>query len=209
MTAVLDYVIFALIGLSIFVAVFFIVRAIRSRSQSSREAYGVGQQEARRSMRIDLVRGAVFIFVGLILWGVYGLNVRPTESFLEQPTPATLATATTRASTAAPSPTATLVVREATSEPTEPAPTESASPVPEPTEAPPTPAPRTATVISEVGVWLRGAPNTDGVQLEWVLNGTVLTLLPGRETADNFEWQQVRSPDGNEGWVATDFIAEN
>ena len=27
-------------------------------------------------------------------------------------------------------------------------------------------------------------------------------LLPGRETVDDLEWQQVRSPSGLEGWVA-------
>jgi SH3-like domain-containing protein len=61
-------------------------------------------------------------------------------------------------------------------------------------------------VTSEVGVWLRGTPSTEGEQLEWVLGGTILTVLPGQQTADDFDWQQVRTPAGNEGWVAVDFI---
>jgi SH3-like domain-containing protein len=34
----------------------------------------------------------------------------------------------------------------------------------------------------------------------------VLTLLPGRETVNGTEWQQVRAPSGNEGWVAVEFL---
>jgi hypothetical protein len=34
----------------------------------------------------------------------------------------------------------------------------------------------------------------------------VLTVLAGREVVDGFEWQQVRTPAGNEGWVAVEFI---
>jgi hypothetical protein len=73
----------------------------------------------------------------------------------------------------------------------------------------PTAEPVTATVISEAGVWLRAIPGTEGEQLEWVLEGTTLTLLPGLETADDLEWQQVRTPAGNEGWVAVPFIQYN
>jgi hypothetical protein len=69
-----------------------------------------------------------------------------------------------------------------------------------------TAAPQTATVSSGVGVWLRAAATTEAEQLEWILDGTVLTLLPGRQSAEGFEWQQVRTPAGNEGWVAVDFI---
>jgi hypothetical protein len=56
---------------------------------------------------------------------------------------------------------------------------------------------------------LRSLPSTEGEQLEWVLDGTTLLLLPGKQTADEFEWQQVRTPTGLEGWVAVDFIIYN
>lgn len=212
MTAVLNDVIIALIGLCILAAVFFVFRGVRSRSLSSREAYGVGQQKARRSMQIDIARSVAFVLVGLILWGVYGLSVRPTAATFDPVTPLPtriplLPSAT--ATPANPSPTATAPAQGATAELLEPTPTQTATPVPEPTEASPTPAPRTAIVISEVGVWLRSTPGTGGEQLEWVLNGTLLTLLPGLETTDEFVWQQVRTPAGNEGWVATDFIEVN
>jgi SH3-like domain-containing protein len=33
-----------------------------------------------------------------------------------------------------------------------------------------------------------------------------LELLPDRQTVDDLEWQQVRTPAGNEGWVAAEFL---
>jgi hypothetical protein len=61
-------------------------------------------------------------------------------------------------------------------------------------------------VSSGVGVWLRGAPSTSAEQLEWLLDGTAVTLLSGQETADDLLWQQVRTEAGVEGWVARDFL---
>ena len=213
MTAVLNYVILVLIGLCALAAVIFLVMGIRSRALTSREAYGVGQQEARRSMQINIARGVAFMFVGLILLGVYGLSFRPAQATPE-PTkvpPATSPVAET--ATPRPSATATAPALVSTPRPINPSPTtppESSTPTvtPEPDEQPvePTSSPNTAIVTSEVGVWLRAVPGTEGAQLEWVLNGTVLTVLPGLETADDFAWQQVRTPDGNEGWVATEYI---
>lgn len=208
-TAVLNLLILVLIGLSVLAALFFLIRGVRSRSQSSREAYGVGQQDARRSMQIDIVRGVSSVFVGLVLLGVYGLSAGPTQTPVEP----TFAPTTQPVATTISSPTATLMSSEPTATPTEPlpalTPTATASPIPEPTEELPTPTARTATVISEVGVWVRGAPRADGEQLEWALGGTILTLLPGLETADDFSWQQVRTPGGIEGWVAADYIEVN
>ena len=209
MTAVLNYVILALIGLCILAAFFFVFRAIGSRSKTTREAYGVGQQEARQSMQIDIARGVAFVFVGLILWGVYGLSSRPEEA-IPKPSPTSEPAATTpptspplAATTPAAEPTATSAP---TMTSTSSAPTPTDTPTVEPSSTP-SPAPQTAVVISEVGVWLRRIPGINGAQLEWVLNGTELTLLPGLEAADDFQWQQVRTPAGNEGWVAVDFIS--
>ncbi len=100
---------------------------------------------------------------------------------------------------------------------TQPASTVPAEPV-LPTAAPtvtfaptvtPIPPPQTAVVNSEVGVWLRSAPSTAGEQVEWLLNGTELIVLPGKQSADDLEWQQVRAPSGNEGWVASLYITYN
>jgi hypothetical protein len=205
-TAVLNYLIIALIGISVIAASFFIIRATRSRSRTSREAYGVGQQDARQSMQVNITRGVGFIILGLILLGVYGLSSRPVElePELQINTPTKIASTSTV--TILPTPTVTAILLELTPTPTQAVSPATITPLPEPTEIPPSSSPQTAIVISEVGVWLRGTPGTAGEQLEWVLNGTVLTLLPGEESVDDFEWQQVRTPDGNEGWVATDYI---
>jgi SH3-like domain-containing protein len=63
----------------------------------------------------------------------------------------------------------------------------------------------TALVNSPNGLWLRESPG--GTQeVELIPDGSVLILLPGREVANDSEWQQVRTQAGNEGWVAVDFI---
>jgi hypothetical protein len=99
-------------------------------------------------------------------------------------------------------PTVEVEVVEATAVPTNP-PTDEPSPAPTNT---PEPVVNTAIVSSGVGVWLRGTPGTTGEQLEWLLDGTVLTLLDGQETADDLLWRQVQTETGLTGWVAADFI---
>ncbi len=211
MTAVLNTIILAFMAISIVAALYFVGRGLRARSLSTKETYGVGQVEAARSMKIDIARGIAFVFLGLIMLGVYGLSSRPTGAIGEpvpEPT-AVLEVGTDVPDTAVPSPTATTLIPTPVSATIAPTETPTIEPSPEPTEEPPTAAPVTAVVTSEVGVWLRGTPSTTGEQLEWVLNGTILTVLPGQQTADDFQWQQVRAPGGNEGWVAVDFIQIN
>jgi hypothetical protein len=53
---------------------------------------------------------------------------------------------------------------------------------------------------------LRDLPGTESEQLEWLLEGTILTVLSGQETANDLLWQQVQTEDGLIGWVASDFI---
>ena len=55
------------------------------------------------------------------------------------------------------------------------------------------------------GLYLREAPG-GSQELELIADGTELILLDGSETVDDLEWRQVRTPAGNEGWVAADFI---
>jgi len=97
----------------------------------------------------------------------------------------------------------------ATPEVVENTPTDLAPATAAPTDAPtntPEPVVDTAVVSSGVGVWLRSAPSTSGEQLEWLLDGTILTLLEGQQTADELLWQQVQTASGITGWVAADFI---
>jgi hypothetical protein len=78
-------------------------------------------------------------------------------------------------------------------------------------EPSPTTPPQTATVTGAgtLGLRLRDAPN--GNLIDYLLDGTVLTLLPDApvRTDDGLEWQHVIDPQGREGWVATQYIVIN
>ncbi len=166
----------------------------------------MGQVEAKRASQVSLVRAAFLFIVGLIFLGVFAVRpfIARTMTVVEPtPPPPTIDVPATQAAATQAAP-----VIEPTAEiiPTSPP----ASPSPEATIAPTaTPAPVTAVVSSGVGVWLRGAPSTSGEQLEWLLDGTIVTLMAGQETADELLWQQVRTGEGIEGWVARDFLTLN
>jgi hypothetical protein len=197
-TVVLNVVLLSLAGLSILAALYFVLKGLGARSSITRQAYSVGQVEAKRTSQVNWIRAASFFLLGLIFLGIFA--VRPLFSRLGA-SPAPTPTAAVE-----PVPTAT---ESAPSEPTaQPSPTTlPATPTAEVTAAPTaTTAPATATVSSGVGVWLRGAPSTSGEQLEWLLDGTIVTVLSGEETADELVWQQVRTAAGIEGWVARDFL---
>ena len=207
---VINIVIPLLAGISIVLALFFIMRALQQRSELARAAYSVGRQEARQAMQVDVVRGIAAFLVGLILLGVFGLSPRPVESALP-PTDVAPATEPAGASDATNTPTATVEIVPTDAPTIEPSPTmpvATATELPLPTDTP-VPEPGTATVSSGVGVWLRAAPGTNTEQLEWLLDGTVVTVLEGYETADDLEWQQVQTPAGSVGWVAVPFIVYN
>jgi hypothetical protein len=204
-TAVLNVVLLSLAGLSFLGAASFVLKALGARSSVNRQAYSVGQVEAKRASQVNWIRALFLFLAGLIFLGIFA--VRPLimgRAATPEPTPAI--------PVVDPNPTlpsATLPPMPAT--PTTPLSTSPpATPPAEPTTAPtPTTAITTATVSSGVGVWLRGSPSTSGQQLEWLLDGTVVTLLSGQETADGLLWQQVVMETGVEGWVARDFLAIN
>ena len=203
MTTVLNIVLLSLAGLSVLGALYFLAKGLGARSSIHRQAYSVGQVEARRASLLNWIRAGFFLLAALIFVGIFA--VRPLLSNrgpAATPTP-TLPAATTPDVTA-----------PAAAPPTDEAPAQAsptvlpATPTAQATAAPTVaPTPQTATVSSGVGVWLRGAPSTTGEQLEWLLDGTIVTLLPGQETADDLLWQQVRTETGVEGWVARDFLA--
>ena len=203
MTVVLNVVLLSLAGLSILAALFFVLKALGARSSINRQAYSVGQVEAKRASQVNWVRAGFLLLIGLIFLAIFA--VRPLFSRAAAPIP----TPTLPAVEVAPTRAATL----------EPPPVQQASPQPSVTVLPATPSPAstaaptatatvsTATVSSGVGVWLRGAPSTTGEQLEWLLDGTLVTLLGQQETADDLLWEQVRTEGGVEGWVASDFLS--
>lgn len=151
--------------------------------------------------RVNWIRGLVFLGLGLIFLFLFAIRplVLPAEegeTVAAETTPVPTLMSAEAATATSPPPT------------TQPSPTvDTASPTPEPTAAPTdTPTPQTAVVRSGVGVWLRGAPSTAGQQLEWLLDGTVVLLLPQQQTADELLWQQVQTDGGKVGWVASDFL---
>lgn len=205
MAVIFNIVLPILAGLSVFAMIYFLWRAFYSRYKSSRQPYNVGRQEAHRASKVNVMRAVFFLLLALIFLAVIGVSSQ-IENL--QPVP----TATPLPETRSPSPEATLVPTAtrtlSTSEPspTSPLPTPTVTPLPTVTN---TPQPLTATVSSGVGIWLRDVPGTETEQLEWLLEGTVLIVLPGQETADDFDWQQVQTEEGLIGWVASDFIVIN
>lgn len=219
MTAVVNMITLLLAVSAFIIAVYFALRAFRRRGESTHAAYNVGQVEARRAMQVDFIRAGAAFIIGLIMLGVAGLlnpfsgtpvdNQRETIQAEPSPvfTPTEMAVPTeappTSVTNPTPLPSATAVPVPATPTPLQ-LPTETAVP-----PATDTPQPTTATVQSGVGVWLRSQPTTEGEQIEWLLDGTILELMPGYENDGELEWQQVRAPSGNEGWVAVPFIVYN
>ena len=212
MTAVLNIVFAGIAGVAILAALYYGGRAVIRRGQPTDSAYNVGRLEARRSVQVDLIRALAAIIIALIFLGAFGLTPRPveplispTEPVLLEATDAPTEPAVTTAPTDLPAP----EQATPTVEPVEPTTAPTTPPTDEPTPAPtntPEPVANTAIVSSGVGVWLRATPSTTGEQLEWLLDGTLLTLLDGQETADDLLWREVQTETGLIGWVAADFI---
>lgn len=206
MTLALNILLPALAALAMLGAFYYAVKGVGSRSRSHREKYNVGQVEVKRAGQVSLVRALTLFIVGLIFLGLFAMRPlisRAVTSVMPAPTPTVDMVATQEAAATPITPTVEPTI-EIT--PTDPP----ASPSPEVTVEPTaTSTPVTAVVSSGVGVWLRGAPSTTGEQLEWLLDGAVVTVLGAQETADDLVWQQVRTEAGDEGWVASDFLTLN
>lgn len=213
MTAVLNLIIPILAAVAACAGIYFLVRAFSNRSAETRASYNVARLHAHHDRQVDLIRSVFSFIVALILLGVYGFTPRPlipvpTATPTLEPTTAVPPTSTTAPTQAV----ATLPAIEptVTTAPTS-TPTTASTAVP-PTESPtdtPAVTPRTVTVNSGVGVWLRAEPNTTSEQLEWLLDGTILTALPETATGENLAWQQVQTAGGLVGWVAVPFITYN
>lgn len=185
-------------GASVVAAIVSALAGLGLRSRVASSAYGVGRQEMRRTMHVAFIRALGFGLLALIFLAVYGLSARPDDVLSTEPntdfTPPAVASPTLEAepTNTRAAATATLPAGSPTPEIT---PTASITPTPEPS----------AIVIAPAGLYLREAPGGTE-ELELIAEGTSLVLLPGRETVDDLEWQQVRSPSGLEGWVAADFL---
>lgn len=192
-------------------ALFLFLRGLLIRSSQSNKPYGVARQEARHEMQVSFLRGGFLLILALILLGIYGLT--PDQQSEAQVTVTAAATETTVQSS--PAQTATPA---ASPQATRPVAIESTAAVLTATVSPTATVAPTATASIEVtetsnsavvnspnGLWLREVPG-GAQELELIAHETLLELLPGRETVDDLEWQQVRTPAGNEGWVAAEFL---
>ena len=185
-------------------AIVFLVKGLTSRQSGIHGAYGVQQQESRQGMLVNYYRSGFLFLLALVLFGIFGLNFIRTGTYEDStPIPAeNLVSPTTPPQTLTPSIPPTVVTPMST--PTSPisSPTPIATDTAIPTQTPAVP---TAVVNSPNGLWLREAPGGTQ-QLELIPDGTTLILLPDRESANDTEWQLVRAPAGNDGWVAVEFI---
>ncbi len=218
MTAVLTiiyYIIPILAGGAALAGVYFLFCAFTYKATETRAVYNVGRQKARHDRQVDLVRSVFSFMVALILVGVFGLSPLPIKSVVDNvTTPTPEPTTAVPTVPLVPSPTATTVIVLPTATA---APLIQNSPTPVPTIEPspitpadtPTPPPRTATVSSGVGVWLRAEPTTNAEQLAWLLQGAIVIVLPETAAVENLAWQQVQTQEGLVGWVAVPFITYN
>lgn len=225
METVLNMVAPIFAGLCVLGALYLLIRGLRSRGVPQ-TSYGVARQEARQSMLLSFFGAVILLIVGVLIFSIYGLfsgdlfseasGNEPVETFT--PSPTVMVTEASIEATMEPvddqmtadpintpvdfenlaTPTFTPEIPTATPQPTN-------TPTPQTPTATSTPVVETAVVNSPNGLWLREAPG--GTQeVELIPDGTVLTVLAGKETVDDLEWQQVRTPAGNEGWVAVDFL---
>jgi hypothetical protein len=218
MTAVLNIVLPILAIVCFLVVFIFAVRGLRARARSTHQAYGVGQQELRQEMLVNFLRSFVALILGLVFLGLFSLAPRSTAGTEpDLPTSVTPEALPSPTSSVVLTPTATIAIPTVEPTPQLPLPTATATvsltatveltatlPVSPTTSGLPT-----ATVSSGVGVYLRAEASTTAEQLGYLVDGTVVTLLPGRQTAEAFEWAQVRTAEGLEGWVVLEFLVVN
>jgi len=56
------------------------------------------------------------------------------------------------------------------------------------------------------GLFLRSEPSTEGMPIETLPEGTRVEKIAEDHFGDSFVWRYVRSPGGQKGWVAIDFL---
>lgn len=205
MAVIFNIVLPILAGISIIAVFFFLFRAISARTRASRQAYDVGQVEARQRAQANLLGALIALVFALFFLALVFIGPRVAAS-LPQATPTPQPTAIPP--TAAPTEAATITPLPTAAQATATSPVPTASPTPLPTETS-TPAPQTATVSSGVGIYLRSEPGTESVELQYLEDGTVLFVLNGQQLVDDLQWQQVQTDTGQVGWVAADFITVN
>jgi cytoskeletal protein RodZ len=176
------------------------------RSDRSWEDPERKQRPQARRRRVTLPPWALLaIFIGIVILLCIGLvliinAIRGDDEETGTPSPtvtsevAPSATVSLLTPTAAITPTATVVLTVGTPPATTP-----------PTEIRPG-ALVVVTGTQGAGLRLRGEATTSAGVVTTVKEGTVLTVLDGPSEGDGYTWWQVRTPDGEEGWGAADWL---
>ncbi len=220
---VIRIVFYILASFAILFAFIFFLRAIVARAKANKQVYGVARQNERQHMMLYGYYSVGCLIIGLIFFGVGSLTFLDgaDEATVEEATPLPLEattevvepleTSTPTTEPEAPTATATTAVDIATTEPEAPEapPTvDTGSPTPAAAETVVVEQPsnqQTAVVNSPVvGLYLRVVPS--GEILERLEDQAIVTLLGETQNVDNIEWVKVASINGNEGWVAADYL---
>jgi hypothetical protein len=191
-------------------AIYQLYRTMRARKDSRSALFGAERQSAAdRAIRALLTAigmfGSALVLLGIALLGTPAAE-GPTGP---QNTAAPARTAST------PKPAATQSTPTTGSQPSQATPTPAV--LPSTTPAPPTPTPETdqerkTAVVSGVGdnlLKLRREPTTLADIIAQYPDGTVLEVLDEQQTNQGIVWQRARDAQGNEGWVANQYLVYN
>lgn len=190
-------------------------RALRARKDSRSALFGAERQSAAdRAIRAFLTAigmfGSALVLLGVALLGepaaappsAPGLTVTPARTVSAGGTPQPMATVAT-----------TPTIGSQPSQVTDTPP----AVLPSPTTEPPTPTSETGqarktAVVSGVGdnlLKLRREPTTLGDIIAQYPDGTVLEVVDEQQTSQGIVWQRVRDTQGNDGWVANQYLVYN
>lgn len=186
-----------------------VYRALRARKESRSAVFGAERQSASdRAIRAAL--GSMALFgLGLLFFGIalLGENVAPPPV-----TPAPTPTSTLRASQINVTPAVITPANPSTVVMQTPAPSPTVAPTPVVLPTPTTGQPRKTAIVSGAGdnqLKLRREPATTADIIAQYPDGTVLEVMEGQQTNQGIVWQQVRDAQGNEGWVANQYLVYN
>lgn len=198
--------------LLVMAAGYYLYKALGARKESRSALFNAERQSAGdRSIRAAL--SSMFLFgLALLVFGValLGENLVPAS-----PPPAVTPTSPRRTPGAASVTPAVVTAASplttaAAATPAAPAaPTATLTPVALATTAT---QPRKTAVVSGAGdnlLKLRRDPSTSADVIAQLPDGTVLEVLEGQQTNQGIVWQQVRDAQGNEGWVASQYLVYN
>jgi hypothetical protein len=167
-------------------------RPQRPRSRAEQAVLDLVER-LKRSPSWQMVLALAFVVIALLgLCRVSGLWGSPS-------------TAPTPTSTAAPLATRTLVPTWTPTDTFEPSPTATMTATPMPVVKP-----GASVMVSGTGAQqlrLRSGPGVTYTTLGTVADGTRLRVLDGPEAADGYDWWKVQTEDGQEGWVAGEWLA--